>query len=171
MKGIVTRSRIVKVLFGVYGLALLYLSVFRNLAFMLNNLEIGRNLLSHIRYHVNFIPFDTYNTYYDRLMSSTINVDTVVSVVCSNLLVLIPLGFLCRMCLNMPFGKTMLTALLTAVVLDMIQLLTMTGSFDVDIILLRMVGACAGWLVGCIIGGAVKMIRERLKPEPAVLLQ
>lgn len=156
MKEIINRDRIVKVMFGVYGVILLYVSVIRNIAPMLHSLQIGGNLLSHIRYHVNFVPFETYNTYYDRLVGNTINVDTVVNVVCSNLLVLIPLGLLCRAGLKMTFGRTMLTALITAVVLDLIQLLTMTGSFDVDVILLRMAGACAGWLIGWVLDSVVK---------------
>ncbi len=167
MKEIMTRERIVKVMFGVYGLVLLYMSVIRNIGQMIHSLEIGRNLLSHIRYHVNFIPFETYNTYYDRLVGNRINVDIVVNVVCSNLLVLIPLGLLCRLGLKMTFGRTMLTALITAAVLDMIQLLTMTGSFDVDVILLRMVGACAGWLIGCGLDAAVKAIGKKAKCESA----
>lgn len=171
MKEIITRDRIVKVMFGMYGVVLLYMSVIRNIGQMIHSLEIGRNLLSHVRYHVNFIPFDTYNTYYDMLTANRINVDTVVYVVCSNLLVLMPLGLLCRLCQKMPFGRTMLTALITAVALDLIQLLTMTGSFDVDVILLRMVGAYAGWLIGCVLDGAVKAIWKKMKNEPVAAVQ
>ena len=66
-----------------------------------------------------------------------------------NLLLFIPFGFLlpCLSRRNRHFGRLLLTALFLLTALEITQLFTLRGSFDVDDILLNLIGISIGYLV------------------------
>ena len=82
-----------------------------------------------------------------------INPDIVARNIAGNIVMFVPLGFLLP-CITDRFAKLKFTlsgAVLLAFVLETLQLLTLRGSFDIDDIILRSVGAMLGFAVWHII--------------------
>lgn len=104
-----------------------------------------RNILAHI----NLIPFRTIITYVIRLAGDSINVGTVVKNLVGNLLLFVPMGAF------LPFAfdemkklwRVVLFLLLLILSVELTQIVLGIGSFDVDDLMLNMLGGMLGYLV------------------------
>ena len=104
-----------------------------------------RNILAHI----NLIPFRTIATYIVRLANDSINLDTVIQNLAGNLLLFVPMGAF------LPFAfdkmKTLWRAVsvMLSVILsvELVQIVLVIGSFDVDDLLLNLLGGLLGYLI------------------------
>ncbi len=104
-----------------------------------------RNILAHI----NLIPFRTIVTYAVRLAEDSINLDTVVKNLAGNLLLFVPMGTF------LPFAfdkmkklwRATLVLLVVIVSVELVQILLVIGSFDVDDLMLNMLGGVLGYLI------------------------
>ena len=111
--------------------------------------DYGQYLLRHIE----LVPFEFTQNYLDMLRLDRINPDIVARNIAGNIVMFVPLGFLLP-CIADRFAKLKFTlsgAVLLAFVLEALQLLTLRGSFDIDDIILRSVGAMLGFAVWHII--------------------
>ena len=102
----------------------------------------------------NFIPFHTLYYY----LSLQENAETGFENIGGNILLFIPYGFL--LALAFPAGrkikKLLLLVLLTSFIFELIQLVTATGNFDVDDLLLNLFGGAIGvWLYGLLLRGGM----------------
>ncbi len=119
---------------------LLYFNRFRSLmAFGTWGQYIGRN--------TNFVPFSSVSFYISYLTGGMMNNDIIWKNLFGSLLLFLPMGALLpalfdKMKRLLPF---LFAQLCTIVVLEAAQLFTTTGSFDIDDILLGLVGAAIGW--------------------------
>lgn len=132
----------------VWLLAVMYLMFCGGLSYSYGG-DYGQYLLRHIE----LVPFESTQNYLDMLRLDRINPDIVARNIAGNIVMFVPLGFLLP-CITDRFAKLKFTlsgAVLLAFVLEALQLLTLRGSFDIDDIILRSVGAMLGFAVWHII--------------------
>ena len=104
-----------------------------------------RNILAHI----NLIPFRTIATYIVRLANDSINLDTVIKNLAGNLLLFVPMGAF------LPFAfdkmkklwRVVLVLLVVILSVELMQIVLAIGSFDVDDLLLNMLGGMLGYSI------------------------
>lgn len=140
----------------VWLLAVMYLMFCGGLSYSYGG-DYGQYLLRHIE----LVPFESTQNYLDMLRLDRINPDIVARNIAGNIAMFVPLGFLLP-CITDRFTKLKFTlsgAVLLAFVLEALQLLTLRGSFDIDDIILRSVGAMLGFAVWHII---FRFLREPL---------
>ena len=98
--------------------------------------------------HLNLIPFRTLRLFFGLLDSSrTEYVRAAVVNLFGNVIMFIPLGFLLPRVfprLNR-FRKVLLTTALSITAVEIIQLLTLVGSCDIDDLILNVIGAAMGY--------------------------
>lgn len=130
--------------FACYCIVLIYL-LFLNREYRFAHS--GKTLGEYMRSAVNLIPFRTITELVTRTAQHTINPDIVYDNAIGNLLLFFPMG------IYMPtvrrgmrrIGKFLKKMLLIVFVVEALQLVFRVGSFDVDDILLNVVGAAAGY--------------------------
>lgn len=104
-----------------------------------------RNILAHI----NLIPLRTIITYIIRLADDSINLDTVIKNLIGNLFLFVPMGAF------LPFAfdkmkklwRVALVLLVVILSVEFVQIVLLIGSFDVDDLLLNMLGGMLGYLI------------------------
>ena len=132
----------------VWLLAVMYLMFCGGLSY-----SYGGDYGQYLLHHIELVPFESTQNYLDMLRLDRINPDIVARNIAGNIVMFVPLGFLLP-CITDRFAKLKFTlsgAVLLAFVLEALQLLTLRGSFDIDDIILRSVGAMLGFAVWHII--------------------
>lgn len=105
--------------------------------------------LHNILSHINLIAFRTIITYIIRLAGDSINLDTVIKNLAGNLFLFVPMGAI----LPFAFDKmqklwcTVLFLLVLILSVELTQILLGIGSFDVDDLILNILGGVLGYLV------------------------
>ena len=154
------------------GIFIIYIIALATLLFLGSTYRIGINWQSdgvqlfsskHFEYFSNLIPFRTITTYIQRLMNHTINTSIVFTNILGNLIAFAPMGFF----IPILFGDKIknvksFTALVVISVLiaEIIQFVTLTGQLDVDDIILNTFGAVI--VYGLMKTKLVKNILEKL---------
>jgi len=102
------------------------------------------SLLFRLQHHANFTPFKTIGYY----MFGHANTIISVANVAGNILLFIPLGFFVPLLRHRSTsaGRVGALAFGTSLLLELIQLLTGLGGFDVDDLILNVLGGLIGWL-------------------------
>lgn len=156
----------IQIQFSLYILLLIRFIVFKcNLKDLLSVLS--RWKLELVMYNLgraNFKPLYTINNYIDKYrLEGVITVKIFLNLV-GNIIAFIPLGF----CLPILLKKckslisTLKSALLIVMVIEVTQLITTLGSFDVDDILLNILGATIGYLMYKIAIIVIKKVKFNL---------
>ncbi len=145
------------ILFALYLTALLLYSLgiigsYKGLTFPLIYPE-----WSHIEAFSNFIPFKTMLEMLQKLSLNQINADIVSGFFIGNLISFAPLTLFMRLLYNTRLVRILLTTAAISIPLEMLQLFTMTGSLDVDAIILRCAGVTAAY---ALISGAVYIVNR-----------
>lgn len=125
-------------LYIIIAAVLLFFSPYRQAAYEINSA--GTN-------PYNLVPFKTIGNYIKA--SSHINQDIWITNLFGNVLAFLPLGFflpLLFMSYNR-FWKTFGAVFLTTASVEIIQFMTMVGSFDIDDIILNTLGGAIGYLI------------------------
>ncbi len=158
-------TRNLKFFFGVisafYVLALIYILFFRGRG----NVYMQQMPLSeYMTYAVNLVPFETIKGFWNALKNHTINTDIAVFNIFGNIALFVPFGFLLpvaakRLRALWKCAAVTFFAVLTA---EILQLLLKVGSFDIDDIILNMLGAVTGYAVFRI---AFIVYKKTLKPR------
>ena len=107
------------------------------------------SLAETIRYFANFVPFKTIGTYFTRIFEGSINISIAVENLLGNLLIFLPFGFYLPF-ISGKFSKLSIYAIWLALIIlivEITQLITRRGSFDVDDFILNFSGAIIGWLI------------------------
>ena len=127
---------------GAYGVLLVYALFLRNgfRAIAAPELDYAWTILSGIQLR----PFRTIGEY---LQIGAVNWKVPASFLLGHVALFLPLGYLlpCRWEKLRHLSRTLVTALLVTVALELIQLFTTLGVFDVDAILLNLAGAALGF--------------------------
>lgn len=104
--------------------------------------------LDYVRFHCNIIPFKSIVFYIKALAENTINRGTPLTFFLGALS-FIPLGF-CVPILSRKarsFGKTILISVLFIALLELLEMATLAGSFDIDSVILRTICASFGYFL------------------------
>ena len=141
-----TIANIVKILFAVYCLALIYI-LFVYDARQGNQFNLAVFSKEHIEM-VNLIPFKTIIDFIDKLNNSSINASIVIRNMSANLLMFIPMGMALPVLFPKKFNRLWKVLVLTAclvLLIEIIQFLTFCGSADIDDLILNTVSCAIGY--------------------------
>ena len=98
----------------------------------------------HFEIYSNLIPFGTISSYFVRLSEGSINKSIVVTNILGNLIAFAPLGILLPLISKEKFSKLLnfiITMIVIVFIIEIIQFMTLVGSFDVDDLILNVVGS------------------------------
>ena len=132
-----------RILFGLYVLILIYIFIVREIRFTWS----GWPWSSFLMEFTNLVPFRTMWSYVEMMSQNVINTDTVVRFFAGNLIVFLPMGYLLPALFPSArvWRRMAAYSLLVTFVLECLQILTKSGSLDIDTFLLRTIGATAGF--------------------------
>ncbi|MFD2706656.1 VanZ family protein [Salibacterium lacus] len=107
----------------------------------------GMSFLEYAANSSNIIPFKTIGTYIQAMFTGSMNIDIPVKNLIGNVLVLLPLG------LYLPFfikslrkiGAFTITLTAVSFLIEILQLVMRRGTFDIDDVILYMLGAWLGF--------------------------
>lgn len=104
-------------------------------------------LMEYIKRSSNFVPFKTISTYITAIFSGSMNIDIPIKNLVGNFIMFLPMGiylpfFIRRTNKISVFSISMIILLL---VIEVIQVVTKRGSFDIDDFILNMLGALIGF--------------------------
>ena len=140
------RYKIVKVL--LYTIFVLYILVLFSILFMgfrrpIAFEVVNRDMASYFKFSSNFIPFKTITLYLGYLADGTINRNIAIENLIGNLLIFAPMGILlpCLFKSLRKFSKFAIVMLIMLISVEVGQLLTFTGSIDIDDVILNLLGA------------------------------
>ncbi len=97
---------------------------------------------------VNYVPFATIFSFFERIKEGSINVDIVVRNIAANLLMFIPMGMALPVLFEDKFNKlwkVFLFVIVLVFIIEVIQFVTFRGSADIDDLILNTVGAIVGY--------------------------
>ena len=133
------RAYLYAVLF--FYVLVLFLILFRNPARRLHPWS-GLGYAGYLRMFCNFIPFKTILGYVSAYIHGTINQSAVIANMFGNLFLFAPMGFLLPSLFSnlRKFGKLVLISLAILAGVEVLQFVTLSGSCDIDDIILNMTG-------------------------------
>ena len=135
--------------FGVYILLMLWLMFGQRLYHELSspNSVWMQNYWSEFREKLNIVPFETI-ALYTRSLFGGINRAAVVNLV-GNVVMFVPLGFLLPHTAKKAkkFIGCFVISLVCILCAEIVQVFTLLGYFDVDDLMLNMIGVCVGFLL------------------------
>lgn len=108
----------------------------------------GRNtILEYLSFQSNFVPFRTIGEYIMALRDGSMNRTVPVQNLLGNLLLFAPMGVYLPLLFSglHSFRKAMLTTLGLLLGIELLQMFTRLGSFDIDDLILNMAGAMLGY--------------------------
>ncbi len=131
-----------KVLFLLYAAVMLWLLFDRERSL------VELNYWEQVRQNVNLEPFHTIKLFWDVLDREEYRNLAIINLG-GNVGMFIPLGFFLPMLWKTLriWWKTWLTTLLIMLAVELVQLFSLRGSFDVDDLILNLLGAAIGYLV------------------------
>ncbi len=103
---------------------------------------------TYVRKSINLIPLKTIVEYFVRIGNNTINTSIVFKNIMGNIIIFIPMGFLLP-CVSQRFSKLSKTIIGAVIIIgiELLQLFTTLGPFDVDDIILNLFGITIGFFV------------------------
>lgn len=147
---------------AVYVLALVYILFLRGRG---NVYDQAQPLSEYAKYAVNLIPFETINGFWRALRENRINTDIALFNIFGNIALFVPFGFLIP-CLEKKLRALWKCAAVSFVVIlavETLQLIFKVGSFDVDDIILNLIGVIIGYAVYKIAAAIYKKTSKSLK--------
>ncbi len=148
------KDRLWQGLFAVYGLIMVYLLFFRG-----RGPVPGEPYWEQIARHYNLIPFQTVSDFVDTLINAEkytaawgyesyrYSASHAFVNLAGNVGMFLPLGFLLPQCAAKlgRIWKCLLTAFAIVLAIELLQLFTLTGTFDVDDLILNLGGTALGY--------------------------
>ncbi|KAF0821067.1 Teicoplanin resistance protein vanZ [Bacillus sp. ZZV12-4809] len=103
-------------------------------------------LMEYIRYSSNFVPFKTINGYVVSISNVSMNLDIPIKNLAGNVAAFLPMGFFLPYYFRKLYRLKTFTITMTVMILsvEVIQLVTRRGSFDIDDYILNIIGALLG---------------------------
>ncbi|MFC0561696.1 VanZ family protein [Halalkalibacter alkalisediminis] len=104
-------------------------------------------LMEYIKRFSNFVPFKTISTYIEALSSGSMNRDIPIKNLVGNLIMFLPMGIYLPYLIKRTnkVSKFSIAMIIVLFVIEVIQLVTRRGSFDIDDFILNMLGALLGF--------------------------
>lgn len=133
----------IKILFGIYFAIIIVAVVikfngsFYNLIDRRNSIKLSREMGA---WNINLIPFNSIIPYWRRGSSFY-----ALKNILGNILVFIPLGFFMRIKYKKKILQAIIISFMGILSIELFQLITMLGYFDIDDIILNMIGCMLGY--------------------------
>lgn len=116
----------------------------------------------YLRFSANFVPFETITIYIKAIFDGSMNINIPIRNLFGNLLMFLPMG------IYLPYyvkrankrGVFIIAMFGMLLLIEVIQLITRLGIFDVDDLILNMVGALIGYGIW-----EMKMVQRLLRAE------
>lgn len=136
------KNTIYKALFVVYGAVMLWLLLGRE-----GDVP-DAEFWPQVRAHINLVPFHTIRLYL-RVLDSEAFRRTAIMNIFGNILLFVPLGYFLPLLWQRlrKWWRTWLMVLGIMLAVELTQLLTLRGYFDVDDLILNLLGAAVGYVV------------------------
>jgi glycopeptide antibiotics resistance protein len=105
------------------------------------------SLTEYIQASSNLVPFETIRLYLQSIKDGTLNVGIPIKNLAGNLLLFLPMGIYVPLFIKLASRIRRFIGLMTVLLftLELIQLVTRRGSFDIDDFMLNLVGALIGY--------------------------
>lgn len=153
----ISKNKVMKITFFIFFV--LYLSLL--LTFTLFDPMFGRNghinfilsdrvlLKNYLTNSFNIIPFATIFEYIRALLTQSMNFSTIVTNLLGNLVALTPMALFLPMFIQKceKFKYFVLSTSVTVIVIELLQLIFVTGSCDIDDLILNVFGACIAFII------------------------
>ncbi len=143
-------SLVIKILFGIYFAAMIWLLFIQRMPVDFPEAENYADVLAN---RISLVPFRTISVYLENMSWSNIfyisSAGNPLVNVLGNIIMFVPMGFF-MCCLWKKLRNLLLHFLWTVAVIliiEFIQLFTLLGSFDVDDIILNVIGSAIGFLI------------------------
>ncbi|MCM3396509.1 VanZ family protein [Oceanobacillus profundus] len=141
-------KKVIKVIFGISFI--FYLFALAMLLFLNSRggtWSTDLSLLESVKFNSNFVPFKTISTYVQAIFDGSMNMNIPLKNLFGNLFMFLPMGIYLPFFINKINKVKIFTVLMFIVLLfiESIQLVTRRGSFDVDDLILNMLGALIGF--------------------------
>jgi len=140
-------KKAIKVVFSIgfifYLLVLLFILFLGTRGYIWSDLS----LLEYIKRSSNFVPFKTISTYFKAISDGSMNMDIPIKNLVGNFILFLPMGFYLPFFMKKinkvsVFSFSMIILLL---IIEVLQLVTRRGSFDIDDLILNILGALIGF--------------------------
>lgn len=135
----------VRIMLVVYAIVMAYFLFFRH------SFNVGGTYWEHISMNINIVPFYTIkqNLYLILKQSNPYLVPHAIINLLGNIIGFIPFGILLPLLLKRArtFKKFFFYAISGIVLIELIQLFTLRGSFDIDDLILNMLGSLIGYMI------------------------
>ena len=141
-----TIKKTVSILFVLY-IAVLSVILFFGRVGIGNQFGLGIFSKEHFEM-VNYIPFATIVSFFERANEGSINMNIVVRNMAANLLMFIPMGMALPVLYEEKFNKLWKMIIFTIVlvtIIEVVQFITFAGSADIDDLILNTVSAVVGY--------------------------
>lgn len=104
-------------------------------------------LLEYIKYSSNIVPFKTISAYINAIFYGSMNIDIPIKNLVGNFILFLPMGiYLPYLTIKMDKIATFSIAIIILVfIIEVVQLVTRIGSFDIDDFILNILGALIGF--------------------------
>ena len=139
------RNMVVRIMFVVYAIVMAYFLFFRH------SFNVGGTYWEHISMNINIVPLYTIkqNLYLILKQSNPYLVPHAIINLLGNIIGFIPFGILLPLLLKRArtFKKFFFYAISGIVLIELIQLFTLRGSFDIDDLILNMLGSLIGYMI------------------------
>lgn len=101
----------------------------------------------YIKNSSNFVPFKSISTYINAIFNGTMNIDIPIKNIFGNLILFLPMGIYLPYLIKKlnKLSSFSISMIILLFVVEVIQLVTRKGSFDVDDFILNMFGALMGY--------------------------
>ena len=140
-------KKIIKIVFnislGVYLFVLVVLLFLGTRGFLRSDLT----MIEYIKNSSNFVPFKTINTYIRALFDRSMNIDIPIKNIFGNLFMFLPAGIYLPYYIRKinKISVFIISMSILLVVIEVVQVVTRRGSFDIDDFILNMLGALIGF--------------------------
>lgn len=127
---------------------ILFDKYFGRVGFSLVNLWQSDTITYYIKYSLNIIPFKTiYEYFYGAFISSNIAITTAITNIFGNIIAFAPFSFFLPLLFSKykSFKKFTITMLIIVVIVEILQFILLTGSCDIDDVILNVLGACVAY--------------------------
>lgn len=153
-------KKIIKIVFCLYFICLFLVIVLKfsygnSINFVLSFIEPIKVSREAGFWNINVVPFKTLIPYISDLVNGHKSFETLESYIILNLvgntIAFLPLGFFVPKVFSLKFYKSMLYCILVIISFEIIEFIFMIGFFDVDDIIINMLGCMTGYLIHKII--------------------
>ena len=140
-------KKIIKIVFNISFVVYIFAIVV--LLFLGTRGSLGSDLtmIEYIKNSSNFVPFKTINTYIRALLDGSMNIDIPIKNLFGNLIMFLPGGIYLPYYIRKinKISVFLISMSILLVVIEVVQVVTRRGSFDIDDFILNMLGALIGF--------------------------